>query len=148
MGLDGFSMGNLGLNANMTSAQMAAQVEHLAQKESEIKIKDVNEMAQDQGINRKKEQSENQNQFKDNKKESDQNDEDEVNNKIFNKLSEKDFENKDPREFSVRINNETDMIELFSNKEGKVLETISANDLMKVISKLSNASGVLVNRKI
>lgn len=142
MGLDGFSMGNLGLNTDLTSIQMANQVEHLAQKGSEFKIKDVTESAEKGGVKSKDEEP--QDQFSDGfKEQNDKNSEDE--NKH---TSIEDFENKDPREFSVRINPETDLIELFNNKDETLVETISAQDLMNLISKLDGASGILVNRKI
>jgi uncharacterized FlaG/YvyC family protein len=144
MGIDGFSMSNLGLGNEMTSVQMATQAEQLAKKGNEFIIKDVQELAQDGGVKRKKEQSESEKQFNDalpNKK--NQKDEEEK-----NYLAEKDFEGKDPKEFSVRINPETEMVELFNNKEQKVLETIPPKNLMELISKLDGASGILVNRKI
>lgn len=149
MGLDGFSMGNLGLNADMTSAQMANQVEHLANKESKFKIKDVEESVKEQGIKRKEEDEENQNQFNEGfekKKEEEEDKKNEVQTKSF--LTEKDFDGRDPKEFAVRINPKTELVELFSNRDNKILETISAPDLMELISKLDSASGVLVNRKI
>lgn len=150
MGLDGFSMGNLGLNADMTSAQMATQVEHLAQKETKFKIKDVEEAVQDQGVKRKEEEeeSDNQNQFNDGFKKKDDDNKEEEDNNTRSTLSDKDFGNKDPKEFAVRINPKTELVELFNNKEEKILETISPKDLMELISKLDSASGVLVNRKI
>ncbi len=149
MGLDGFSMGNLGLNADMTSAQMANQVEHLANKENKFKIKDVEESEKDQGVKRKEEDEEAQKQFYDGleeKKEEEEEKKEEIQTKSF--LTEKDFENRDPIEFAVRVNPKTELVELFSNKDNKILETISAPDLMELISKLDSASGVLVNRKI
>lgn len=146
MGLDGFSISVLGLNTDMTSAQMANQAEHLAQKGSEFKIKDVDEAAQDQGVKRKNEQEQNQQEFNDGFKNED--DEHDLITSDINSLNEKKIENSNPKDFSVRINPLTDMIELFSNKEERVLETISAKDLMGLISKLNEASGVLVNRKI
>ena len=153
MGLDGFAIGNLGLNLDMTSAQMAVKAEQLAQRGTEVKIKDISELAEDNGVKRKDEPSDNQKHFKDGlkdkKKETEEdNKENQSQAEIFSTLNEKDFENRDPKEFSIRINVENDMVELFSNKEDKVLETMSANDLMGLVSKLSNASGVLVNRKI
>lgn len=155
MSLDGFSMGNLGLVTDMTSAQMASQVEHLLLKESEIKIKDVEESAEEQGVKRKEQNSEeNQSKNKRKKKKNDLPGLDDLDESFFGSdetsgyVTEKDFENKDPKEFSVRINPETEVVELYSVKEGKVLETISAKDLMNLISKLDNASGILVNRKI
>lgn len=144
MGLDGFSMGNLGLNTDMTSIQMASQVEHLAQKGNEFVIKDVSELAEDGGVKRKEEQSKQEQEFNDGFREKKNQD----NEEEKSALREKDFENKDPREFSVRINPETELVELFNNKDSKVLETITPKDLMGLISKLDSASGILVNRKI
>jgi len=145
MGLDGFSMGNLGLSTDMTSAQMANQAEQIARKESEIKIKNINEMAEDGGVKRKENQDDDKNQFDDGFEGKKDNTEENENQSV---LSEKDLENKDFKEFSVRINPKTELIELFSNKDEKVLETITAEDLMYLVSKLDSASGVLVNRKI
>ncbi len=145
MGLDGFSMGNLGLNIDMTSAQMANQAEQLAKKGSEFKIKNVSELLKENGVKEKEEQKQNKNQFNDGFKERKN---DDNNNEEQRLLNEKSFENKNPKEFSVRINSETELIELFNNKDEKVLETISAQDLMELVSKMDSASGILVNRKI
>ena len=150
MGLDGFSMGNLGLNADLTSAQMANQAEHIARKESEVKIKDVTELADDQGIKRKeKDADDSKNQFNDGfrKKRKDL-PENAKEKAVYAILNETDLENKDPKDFSIRINSATDMVELFNNKNEKILETISAKDLMELMSKLNSASGILVNKKI
>lgn len=145
MGLDGFSIGNLGLNTNVTSAQLASQVEHLAMKESEIKIKDVTELAEDAGVKRKEKDADNNNQFHDGfKKASDDEQEDETPSNI----DEKEIESKDPKDFSVRLNTDTGMVELYNNKEERILETISPKDLMHLVAKLNSASGILVNRKI
>lgn len=148
MGLDGFSMGNLGLNVEMTSAQMANQAEQIAKKESQFKIKDVEQMAHDKEVERKEEHSNKQDQESsdNNKKKKKQSNNSELQNKL--ELIEKKFETQDLKEFSVRINSKTDLIELFNNKEEKIMETISAADLMHVVSKLDSASGILVNRKI
>lgn len=147
MGLDGFSMGNLGLNVDMTSAQMASQAEHLAKKESQFKIKDVEEMVHDKEIERKDEHSRKQDQ-QDSENKKKQQEENSESSKEKLALIEQKFENQDLKEFSIRINSNTDLIELFNNKEEKIMETISAADLMHVLSKLDSASGVLVNRKI
>lgn len=142
MGIDGFSMGNLGLNNEMTSVQMATQAQQLAQKGNEFIIKDVKEMAKDGGVKRKEEHDESEEQPHSRFKKKKQNQEEK------NYLAEKDFENKDPKEFLVRINPETELVELYNTKDEKVLETIPPKDLMELISKLDHASGILVNRKI
>lgn len=150
MGLDGFSMGNLGLNADMTSAQMANQAEQIARKESMVKIKDVTEAAEDGGVKRKEEDEPDKNEFYDGFKKNDDEEEDEENSDKDERslLKDVDFEIKDPKELSVRINSNTEQVELFNKKNERIIETISAKDLMEVVSKLDGSSGVLVNRKI
>lgn len=148
MGIDGFSMGNLGLQADLTSAQMATQSEHIARRESEIKIKTIDKSKEDGGVKRKKEDSEEKNQFNDGFKDK-KKDEESEEQEIFPKshLTAKDLE-ENPKEFSVRLNQETEKIELFNTKTKRVLETINPDELMFLISKLDSASGVLINRKI
>lgn len=159
MGLDGFSMGNLGLKPELTSAQMATQAEQLAQKESEFKIKDVTNLAKDNGVKRKEESENGKNhQFNDGFKKSEDEEEtdetlseeglDYIQDYSPSKLSEKEFESRNPKDFYLQVNPQTEMVELVSSRDGKILETINANDLMGVISKLNGASGILVNRKI
>lgn len=143
MGLDGLSMANLGLHKEVTSAQMANQAEQLANKGNGFKIKDVVEVGKEKGIEVQKDGS-NKNDFffEQNLKE------DEEENQSKEKFDEKIFEKKDPKEFSVRVNPQTEMIELFNTKERKIVETISATELMQLISRLDSASGIIVNRKI
>ena len=150
MGLDGFSMGNLGLGAELTSAQMANQAEQIARKESELRIKTINESVKDGGVKRKEKDAEEKNQFDDGfkKDEEAEGENEEEQSKAENRLKEIDFENQNPKEFSIRINPNNEQVELFNNKNEKVIETISAEELMYIVSKLDSASGVLVNRKI
>ncbi len=145
MGLDGFSMGNLGLNPELTSAQMANQAEQIARKESEIKIKDVTESAKEEGIKRKDKgpEKDNKDDSKKKKEDSEESQDDSENN-----LEKIDFEKVNPKEYSIRINSNTDLVELYNTKEDRAIETMSAQDLMFLISKLDSASGVIVNRKI
>lgn len=143
MGIDGFSMGNLGLNNDLTSVQMATQAEQLAQKGNEFIIKDVKEMAEDGGVKRKEENAESEEKNNSRFKKKKNQNEDEK-----NYLAEQELENKDPKEFSVRLNPQTELVELYNTKDEKVLQTIPPKDLMELISKLDSASGILVNRKI
>lgn len=147
MGLDGFSMGNLGLNTELTPAQLVTQAELSAQKESEFKIKNISESEKEQRIKRKEDDEGNKNQnFEDNFEKDDETDTSEDFSPTH--IDEKDIENSNPKDFAVRINPQTEQIELFSKKEERVLETIAAKDLMGLVTKLDGASGILVNRKI
>jgi len=142
--VDGFSISNIRGTNESTSAQMANQAEQLAGKGLEFKIKDVGQLTNQKGISRKKDDEQSGTEFEDGLP---QNDNSETDNEK-ERMSEREFAQKDPKEFSVRINPRSEMIELYNNKDSRVVETISAGDLMELISKLDSASGILVNRKI
>lgn len=152
MGLDGFSMGNLGLHKDLTSAQMSNQAEQLALRGTEFQIKFVDELAKKKAIERKKENDEEEpkeheeikdifEQLEEEFEENDDEDEDEDEEFVEQK-------NELSKGFSVKINKDTEMIELYDNKDNRIVQTITANDLIGLISKLNSASGVFVNRKI
>lgn len=142
MGIDGFSMGNLGLHKEVTSAHRANEAEHLALKGMEFKIKDVGELSKG-----KKVKIRNDEEHKKNKRQQPQPDKDETDLTEIH-IEDVDFEDTDPKNFSVRINKDTELIELVDNQNKRVIETITANELMFLVSKLNSASGVLVNKKI
>lgn len=143
--MDGFSINNIRLTKESTSAQMAAQAEQLSHKGLEFKIRDIGELARQKGIVRKEDENKQDGNFNDGLQERENNEEEDAPKQSLN---EKFFDQNDPKEFSVRINPNTEMIELFNNRDRKVVETISAADLMELISKLDSASGVLVNKRI
>lgn len=151
MGLDGFSMGNLGLNTELTSAQLVSQAEQSAQKASEFKIKNISESEKEHLVKEKEEEEKNNQQGFDDGFAKDEEEEELVEyaeDESQTLINEKDIENSNPKDFSVRINPRTDLIELFNKKDERVVESIQAKDLMGLVSKLNGASGILVNRKI
>lgn len=144
MALDGFSLGNIQMHRDISPAQMLSQAEQQAIKEAEVKIQTVTDSSKQTGIGEKQgDSSAGGGRFTKSQNEDENEDEESQSG-----LSEKDFENRDPKEFTVRINPKTEMVELYNNKNKKVVETISAEDLMSLISKMDSASGVLVNKKI
>jgi len=145
MSIDGFAMSNLGLNRDLTAAsQLMTQTEFSIAKEAEVKVKDVSNAASKQEIKDKEGDGSNGGSLAFSKNEEEESEDEE----IKSRFDEHEFENRDPKEFSVRINQSSDMIELYNNTTKNVVETISANDLMGLISKLNSASGILVNKKI
>lgn len=54
----------------------------------------------------------------------------------------------DRNKYRVRFNQMTDMVELIDQRTGLILETISSNDLVNLMSKSKGSSGVLVDEKI
>lgn len=52
------------------------------------------------------------------------------------------------KKFKVSFNQLNDMVELVDRETGKIIETISPNDLLNLVSKSKTASGILVDRRI
>ncbi len=139
MGLDGFSMKNISPHNELTSAQMANNAEALALKGTQRTIKDVEGLAEKQKAKNK--------EFE----ETDEaiyylfeQDEDEENQQRKNGQNQ----NNGNKRFTVKLNNKTQLIELIDTEQNKVVETILPADLIKLVSRLNETSGILVNRKI
>lgn len=52
------------------------------------------------------------------------------------------------KKYKVSFNQSSDLVELIDRETGNIIETISPNDLIALISKSKTASGILVDRKI
>ena len=157
MGLDGFSISDLRMRKEPTSAQYANTVERHVAEGADVKIKDVGEMSKDGEIKRKEENDESRKEKNKNKKQENFDDffEDTTGQSsanLFEKEKEEDFvdpfKDKNIRDYAVRINSKTEMIELYNKIDKKVVETITAEELMQLIEKMKSASGILVNKKI
>ncbi len=137
MGLDGFSMANLGLHKEFTSAQLASNAESLAKKGNEISIKDVEGLAKKQRIERKElDEDEEESEFLYYENEEEEEEENQ-NNK-----------NKKSKKFDVKLNEDSQMIELIDTENNEIIESISPADLVKLVSKLNSTAGILVNKRI
>lgn len=139
MGLDGFSMTNLGLHKELTSSQLATNAEVLAAKGTERSIKTVNDLSSKQRTRNKEFEEEDEipvYYFEEDEKEDNQGE------------GKEKKQNSEPKKYTVKLNNKTQLIELVDLERNRVIETISPNDLIKLVSKLSSTSGILVNRKI
>ena len=51
-------------------------------------------------------------------------------------------------EYTIKFNSETKMIEMNDVKNGKIIETVTPEELMKVLYKAKNISGVFCDKKI
>lgn len=151
---------------------MANQAEQLALRGGEFQIKFVDKLAKRKGIERrddedhKKEKKENFQDFFDpddeqntelephwQENEQSEYDQDDEQNEVQNVSQNLEYEqiqqkNMISEGFSVRINKDTEKVELLSLQDNRVIQTISANELMGLISKMDNASGIFVNKKV
>lgn len=142
MGLDGFSMGNIGLPQKRTSAQMASESEKIALKGANRDIKDVEELESKRKSKRKSFDEENEEPVYYFEKDENEDEDDDYDDGEMPTFS------KSPKSYTVRLNNKTQLIELVDLDSGTIIETITPTDLVKLVSKLSSTSGILVNRKI
>ena len=65
-------------------------------------------------------------------------------NEEFN-IEDLDSPNKD---FYVKLNSKDDIIELYDSSSDKLIETISGDELQKLVKRLNMASGIFVNKKV
>ena len=134
MGLDGFSMRNLGAyQGTVPSSHLAFESKELVKIGRENKIKDVDELEKWEKI--------------------DENEEDEYSGSggYREGQTEEDDEQQDnltDKKFTVKLNPQTNMIELYNAQKNAIIETITPQELMILIKNLNASSGIFVNRKI
>ncbi len=144
MGLDGFSMGNLPIKQEKTSSQMASEAKQLAAKGNNLVIKNISSLAEKQKSSKK--MMEDQNQEPVYYFEKDNIDDGQLNESSENRIEYDSVNAK--KKYKVKLNNKTQLIELIDIETGKIIETITPTDLVKLVSKLNSTSGILVNRRI
>ncbi|EKE02024.1 MAG: hypothetical protein ACD_20C00435G0013 [uncultured bacterium] len=136
MPLDGLSFSNSGLFKVINPAEVALQAEQRAQAQAETVIK-------------KLEEKEKLNPDVEDESEDRQRD---LQGRESNDSEEKDSEFLEKQEkikkYKVKFNSLTDMVELVDQKTGTIVETISPDDLINLISKTVKPSGILIDREI
>ena len=149
MGLDGFSMANLGLYNRMTSAQMSNEVDVLAARGNENQVKDIEFAFRKKGIERKQmDYSETGGQaFLGG--DAEQNDEDELlpEPEVIINDDEEDLEHS-PNRYEMKINSQANIVELYDNYLNVTVQRLTVQDMLSMFKKFNDPSGVIVNKKI
>lgn len=152
MGLDGFSMANLGLYNKLTSAQMSNEVDLIAARGSENQIKDIDSIAKRKGIERKEfDYSQSGGQAFLGEDSSSEALEDENTQEAASQddlTSDDEQTDNDLKRYEIRINSEADVAELYDNYLGTTVQRLTIKDMLSMASKFDDPSGVLVNKKI
>lgn len=148
MGLDGFSMANLGLYHRLTSAQMSNESESLALQGAENQIKDIDAASKRKGIERKEmDFTETGGQaFVGGDTGEDEGETALHEPEIEFSDDEEDIEHS-PNRFELRINQELNVVELYDSYLETTIQRLSAKDLLHMIKKFDNPAGVIVNKK-
>ena len=147
--LDGFSFANLGAEQKLTSAELAFNAERIAKQGKDRSIKDVDEASKGRSSIRKEDLTEKEgggyslggdSSKSEGKKQEDLEDQDDENDS--SEGVEKDSK------FVVKLNKETNMLELTDVNTNTVIQTINPEELSEIALKMSNPSGIIVNKKI
>jgi len=137
MPLDGLSFSNSGLFRIITPTEIAMQAEQTAQINAEPTVKKLEEKEKlKPDVEKDKENQEQEGRFTEDESE------DEDSNGQNNEAQE------NLKKYKVKFNKLTDMVELVDQKTGRVIETIHPEDLINLIAKTKNASGILVDREV
>lgn len=170
MSVDGFSMANLGLPKDITSAQMAASTEQAVLNASERVVGKIDRALNKKIDNNTDEEKEKnkffEDGFQDDDEDDDENSEDENQenaketslnaNEVFDDGIARKKRNqrykppviKDPENITIRFNNDLNNIELYNIVTNKTVESIDTEDFVNMVNKLDYNSGIFVNKNI
>lgn len=153
MGIDGFSMSNLGLNRNMTSAQLANEVEATAKQALDNQLADVDGIGKKEKAGRKdpdaafngtipfigepKEQEENEEETPEQTAE-----------QIVQNTETPDDEDEEEKALYQFRFNEDGLIEIIHTEKNIVVKTISPDEAVNTIKGLTKIPSVFINKQI
>ena len=136
MPIDGVSFSNSGFNINNPS-EVNVQAEALASKEAEKKVKETEKSDKPEEDDEEAERDLQGRDTQDGENEEEENDPEKLKNLIEQK-----------KKFLVKFNASTELIEMQDAITGEVIETLTPEDLINLLSKSKAFSGVFVDRKI
>ena len=136
MPIEGVSFQNAGFH-QINPTEVNVQTEAIAKSEAQKKIKEPNKSDKTKADSEENENQERDLQGRDS----------------GDKESENNFENpenflQDSKKFKVKFNSSTEMVEMIDVSSGDVVETVSPEDLINILSNSKAFSGILVDRKI
>lgn len=150
MGIDGFSMSNLGLNRNMTSAQLANEAESLARQNLENQISDVDGIGKKEKAGKKDEDAafngtipfipDNKNE-----EESEEGQQEEQPDNIQGADIDDEEEDVSKYKFSFGAG---DMIEIRDSSTNELIRKIPITQAQKAVGSIDSLPGFLVNREV
>lgn len=151
MGIDGFSMSNLGLNRNLTSAQLAHEVDTTAKQALENQIADTDGVGKKEKAGRKDPDAAFNGTIPfipdaEENDEDDSSEQDENQENTSENIADEESED-EGSQYHFKLNTEG-MIEVWNVDTNEVIKTISPNDAAKAMLGVSKMPGILVNKEI
>lgn len=153
MGIDGFSMSNLGLNRNMTSAQLANEAEATAKQALENQMADVDGIGKKEKAGRKDPDAAFNGTIPFIGEPKEQEEGEEETQQQPAELTEQNTENPEDEDeeektlYQFRFNEEG-MIEIFNTEKNTVVKTISSDEAVNTIKGLTKIPSVFINKQV
>lgn len=137
MPLDGLSFSNSGMYKMTAPAEINDQVKQVSEVQAQIAIKKPEE------LDKSKPDLEN-----DSDRQQDLQGRDSSDDEKKEDNTEENTSYADRNKYKVKFNPITDMVELIDQQTGMIMETISSNDLVNLVSRSMSSSGVFVDETI
>ena len=150
MGIDGFSMSNLGLNRNMTSAQLANEAESLARQSLENQIADADGVGKREKAGKKDEDAAYNGTIPfipDDKKEAEDENNEENQQPENSEQNTVDEEEEEISKYKFCMG-QGDMIEIRDSESNEIIKKIPIAQAQKAIGTIDKLPGFLVNREV
>ena len=138
MPLDGLSFSNSGLYKIVAPMEITTQVEKISKVQAETTIKKPEKKER---LTPDTERDKDQQKDLQGRNTDDESQEKEENTSYLENEA-------GVKKYKVTFNKYTDMVELVDNKTGVIVEKISPDDLLGLISKAQKSSGILVDKEI
>lgn len=154
MGIDGFSMSNLGLNRNMTSAQNAHEADFLARQKLENQISDIDGVSKKEKAGKKDEDAAFNGMMAFIKPDNpEENEEEQTDTEQDDSPTEKPLYSNDDDEDEYEekyhfVYNESGMIEIWEVESNKLLKVISPENAQEVVEQIHCLPSILVNKRV
>lgn len=159
MAIDGLSLMNLGVMAELSPREIQHEAKQTAQIKAEMKKIEEVEKSQINPDEEKKHKKNNQNHQKNDENEQNQ---DEILQKLFLDITEdakSDNEetahikkamhlSENKAEYSITYNSYKEIVEIRHIKTGQVEETLSLEELKGFVMKIKNPLGIIVDKKV
>lgn len=139
MPLDGLSSSNTGMYRFINPTENILQSEAIARQQSEEVVKKTEKS--DKSKNDTDKDSEDQKRDLQGRSQSDD-------EEYVDESSDFVHDGENIKKYKVNFNKSTEMIEFIDKNSGSIVETITPDDLLNIMSKGSNSSGVLIDREI
>lgn len=147
MGIDGMSMGQIKSNREVPSNHHAFEADTIASMKKGDLVIGVDQAGKSSQVDRKEDNygEDVENPIPGGKTDSNQENEEPEND---DEQNEDLFQDEHPQKYRLKVNNDTNLIELYDNETNEIVDIISEENFMEIAQKLNYASGLIITEEI